>query len=94
MAVTRSRSLSLRVSAVIPYSRPSITKTLESLVNQDFPLYEIILVRDPSIDFVPGGFRVITGRRGDVGYNRELGTRLAKGDLILWADDDAIFPRD
>ena len=94
MAIPRFGSFSLKVSAIVPYSRSSVTKTLKSLLDQSFPLYEIILVRDPSTDFVPEGFRVITGRRGDVGYNRELGTRLARGSLILWADDDAIFPRD
>lgn len=93
MVIIRSGSLPLKVSAVIPYSRSSIVGTLRSLMSQDFPLYEIILVKDPSIDFTPKGFKVLVGRRGDVGYNRELGTRYARGDLILWADDDAIFPK-
>jgi len=97
------KSNNIVISIVIPtYNRRGILeKALLALFNQDYPKdkYEIILVDDGSTDgtkeYVESlkkakNFKYIW--HGNVGRaaNRNIGIRSAKGEIILFLDDDVI----
>lgn len=63
--------------------------------------YELLVIDDGSEDGTPGvlaeldGFRLITlpTNRGS-GYARKIGTRAARGEVVVWTDADMTYPND
>ncbi|MBI4341166.1 MAG: polysaccharide pyruvyl transferase family protein [Candidatus Omnitrophica bacterium] len=69
------------VSVIIPtIDRPTLQQSQEALRAQTRPADEVIVIHD-------------TGRRG-VSWARNEGIRRSRGDLIVFADDDCVPPRD
>ncbi|SCB78019.1 glycosyltransferase family 2 protein [Arthrobacter sp. NIO-1057] len=103
VAVTESKPAGIFVSVIIPVynSMPYLTELLNSLELQDLDksLYEVIAVNDGSTDF--GGeildvyakrnanFTVVHQENsGWPGKPRNVGTSLAKGEYVFYADSD------
>jgi glycosyltransferase involved in cell wall biosynthesis len=96
------------ISVILPtYNRISTIKyTLESLLNQSFRDFEVIIVDDTPNDRVYGflysnGYlnkdNVIyykNSRRSGLPASRNRGVLLARGNLILFIEDDVILDRD
>lgn len=93
----------IQFSVIIPlYNKEnSIEKTLNSVFNQSFSNYEIIIINDGSTDkseekvktFSDERLRVISNENKGVSQARNLGIELAKGTLIAFLDaDDYWFP--
>ena len=90
-------------SVIIPtYNRASfITKTIESVVNQTFRSFEIIVVDDGSTDNTEKLVRLISDTRfryykksnEERAVARNFGTKLATGHYVTFLDsDDLLFP--
>lgn len=95
----------MSVSVVIPTTRPSVRSLIWSL-NQGFVKPdEILVVSNEELAFDepgPGDIPVYRVRfrsteqpygKGDAGLRRNIGATLAKGEIILFQDDDQIAPR-
>lgn len=89
-----------RVSIVIPAYNcaATVAATVESCLAQTHPDVEIIVVNDGSTDAtaqVLAGFgasiRVLDKRNGGVAASRNVGTRAATGEFILWMDHDDLM---
>lgn len=89
----------MNVSVVIPtYNREeTIFRAIESVLNQSYPVYEIIVVDDKSNDrtneIIKGikdsRIRYIENNENKGGaYSRNKGIKEAKGDLIAFQDSD------
>lgn len=97
-----NRTSSISVSAVIPAynSQVSISKCLESVINQTVPVLEIIVVNDGSTDdtvaiinqFIDDHpkfiIKLFTVPNGGPSAARNLGIEKATGDLIAFLDAD------
>ncbi len=88
----------MRFSIVIPAYNSSqyITKALESIKQQDFMDYELIVVCDSCTDNTKEiaesyGARVFEVQFHRDGPTRNLGITVAEGDYILFMDDDDWF---
>ena len=90
----------VKVSVVIPaYNAAAfIERTLESVLAQDFPDLEVIVVDDGSADGTHDivsamGAPVVTvrGPGRDVSLARNAGVRLAKGEYIAFMDHDDLW---
>jgi GT2 family glycosyltransferase/peptidoglycan/xylan/chitin deacetylase (PgdA/CDA1 family) len=92
---------SATASVVVPtYNRRhSLSRTLPPLFSQSFPAerYEIVVVDDGSTDGTSAflgelrpscGLRVVTKANGGLASARNAGVRAARGDLIIFIDDD------
>ena len=93
------------ISLVIPtYNRAGVLKrALDSAMNLDFQDYEIIVVDNGSTDATPvivgdlqdntGGhiFRYVLEPRVGLHNARHAGVWTAKGDILIFTDDDATF---
>jgi glycosyltransferase involved in cell wall biosynthesis len=91
------------VSVVIPsYNRKTfVTKTVNSLLNQDTDDYEIIVIDDGSTDGTDAYFQTFKHPKlsyhkianSERGVARNTGARLAKGDYVNFFDsDDLAYP--
>jgi len=91
----------MKVSVIVPtYNRREVVvRTLKTLFEQDFcpEEYEIIVVIDGSIDGTalalralssPSAFRIIEQENRGLAGARNTGLRAARGDVVLFLDDD------
>lgn len=95
----------IRLSIVIPVydAEDYLSRCLESILDQGFTSYEVILVNDGSTDSSPlicdrysstdSRFRTIHKSNGGVSSARNAGLNLAKGEYVMFVDaDDALLP--
>jgi glycosyltransferase involved in cell wall biosynthesis len=91
----------MRISCVIPVFNCEryLSEALDSVLAQDYPLSEIIVVDDGSTDGTPAilqaradAIRVITQQNLGVSAARNAGIRAASGDAIAFLDSDDIWP--
>jgi peptidoglycan-N-acetylglucosamine deacetylase len=93
--------MNLMISIVIPaYNEEKlISECLESLRKQDFKgAFEVILADNGSTDGTAQiakdrGARVISCTRKGVSYARQAGAEAARGEIIVQADADTIYPQ-
>ena len=81
------------VSAVIPtLGRPSLTRAVQSVLDQTYPVDEILVVADGDISpALPPDDRIMLlskGVRGSAARSRQLGIDAARGTVIALLDDD------
>jgi glycosyltransferase involved in cell wall biosynthesis len=94
-----------RLSIIVPVynAEEYLDRCLESICEQSFTSYEVILVDDGSTDSSPmicdrysatdPRFRTIHKKNGGVSSARNAGLNLAKGEYIMFVDsDDALLP--
>ncbi|HFD31629.1 MAG TPA: glycosyltransferase family 2 protein [Gammaproteobacteria bacterium] len=90
----------IKVSVIIPtYNRSKyIAETLESVFNQSFKNYEIIIINDGSTDdtekiLEPYRDRIIYKKikNQGVAFARNEGMKLARGKYIAYLDDDDLY---
>lgn len=94
-----------RLSIIIPVynAEEYLDRCLESIADQGFASYEVILVDDGSTDSSPlicdrysatdPRFRTIHKENGGVSSARNAGINLAKGEYLMFVDsDDALLP--
>ena len=93
-----------KISVVIPVynSEKTIKNTLESVINQSYLPYEVVLVNDGSTDnsrkiiddfvdsntFKNVNFKLINKSNGGVSTARNTGLKIADGDWIAFLDSD------
>jgi len=89
----------MEVSVVIPTLNEErfISRCLESLLNQTVPPAEIIIVdagsSDRTVELASRYTdKILYSPVANVAYQRELGVAQAKGEFILIADADTVFP--
>ncbi len=93
------------VSIIIPtYNRGDLlTETIQSVINQTYPHWELIIVDDGSTDnsrLIVERFKGISikylsqDHTGKLGQVRNAGLRIAKGDLIAFLDSDDLWRAD
>lgn len=92
------------ISIVIPlYNKAScILKTIQSVINQTYTNFELIVVNDGSTDegvsiassYPDSRIRVINKKNGGVCSARNRGIREAKGDYIAFIDADDLWEKD
>ncbi len=95
----------VRLSIIIPVynAEDYLDRCLESIFEQSFPSYEVILVDDGSTDSsalicdrysaTDPRFRTIHKENGGVSSARNAGINLAKGEYLMFVDsDDALLP--
>lgn len=79
-----------------------IARTLASLLEVDYPRYEILVVDDGSVDrtaevarrFAPRGVQVIQRPNGGKSAALNLGLFFARGDIVVSVDADSLVARD
>lgn len=88
------------VSVVIPaYNEEQyLTKALQSIINQDFQNFELIVVNnnstDKTVEIAEGfGAKVIHESQRGVGFARQAGFLEAKGKIVATTDADTILPQ-
>ena len=89
------------VSAVVPVYNGArfIAHCIETLLAQDYPDVEVIIVDDGSTDGTPELIRppvrlLSTGGRKGAGAARNLGARAAIGEFLFFTDSDVEVPPD
>ncbi len=95
----------VRLSIIIPVynAEEYLDRCLESVFEQSFPSYEVILVDDGSSDSSPlicerysstdPRFKTVHKKNGGVSSARNAGLNLAKGEYVMFVDsDDALLP--
>src|SRR3984893_58060 len=92
-----------RVSAVInTYNRAaSLHNTLQAMLRQNYPNFEVIVVNGPSTDHTLGilkahasGIRVGSCSERNLSISRNVGSEMAEGDFVAFIDDDAVPDED
>jgi glycosyltransferase involved in cell wall biosynthesis len=88
------------ISVVIPAHNEEryLRRTLDALKQQDYHWFEIIVVAngctDCTVEVAKGQCnRLITLSKKSLGVARNLGARLAKGELLLFLDADTVLER-
>ena len=84
------------VSAVIAtIGRPSLTRAVQSALDQTYPVDEIIVVAEADVQVsVPADDRIVLLRSSDGGgpaRSRQLGIDAARGSVIALLDDDDVW---
>ncbi len=84
------------VSAVIAtIGRPSLTHAVQSVLDQTYPVDEIIVVAEPDVQVsVPADDRIVLLKSSDDGgpaRSRQLGIDAARGSVIALLDDDDVW---
>jgi glycosyltransferase involved in cell wall biosynthesis len=83
------------VSAVIAtIGRPSLTQAVRSVLDQTYPVDEIIVVAEPDVQVsVPADDRIVLLRSsgGGAARSRQLGIDAANGSVIALLDDDDLW---
>lgn len=85
---------------IIYNSGQAILDLLESLKKQSFSLFEIIIVNNGKIPAAVGEkvktepVLYIESNRNSLSFGRNIGTAYARGDIIVFLDDDCIAHRD
>jgi cellulose synthase/poly-beta-1,6-N-acetylglucosamine synthase-like glycosyltransferase len=104
--IVMDRSYEPTVSVLVPAhnERDSAAKTVYSLLEQDYPIGEIIVVDDGSHDDTWESLQVFSGdprirlvrnmTRGGKASALQTGMRLATGEIIISVDSDSTFDRD
>lgn len=94
-------STPLFISIIVPVYNGErfLTECVDSLKAQNYGSYEIIIVDDGSTDaspqlVTPPAQLVSTKGRTGAGAARNLGTKQAKGDYLLFTDADVVVPPD
>jgi len=92
------------VSVIVPAHNEAanIAGTVRSLLANDYPLLEVIVVDDGSSDDTAGvverlrlpGVRVIRQRNGGKPAALNTGVGYARGDILIMVDGDTVFERD
>lgn len=89
------KSSGIRFSVIIPTHNAEghIRRTLESIKNQTYKNYEIIVVCDGCTDNTEDIAREYTDKVYNVnyrhtGYTRDIGMEAAQGEYVLFTDDD------
>jgi hypothetical protein len=74
----------------------SLARTLSALEQLDYPAFEVVVVNGPSVDHTEEVLdryrdRIIVGRclERNLSRSRNLGVRLASGEIVAFIDDDA-----
>lgn len=91
----------IKVSVIVPVYNASkyISTSINSLINQNFKDFEIIIINDGSTDdsieiankLLSASdieFQIVNQKNKGVSNARNLGLNIAKGDYILFLDDD------
>lgn len=96
----------VRISVIIPVynAADSIRNTVDELMRQDFPSFEVVLVDDGSTDgsslvcddlaSVYEGVRVIHKPNGGVSSARNVGLDAASGEYVMFLDADDVLKPD
>lgn len=95
----------MKVSIIVPVYNMGkyLRKCMNSLLNQDFSDYEIIIIDDCSIDnsdeiiksYKDKRIMYIRNKKNmGIGYNRNLGITKAKGEYVCFIDPDDYVRRD
>ncbi len=95
----------IKVSIIIPtYNREEVLcQTIDLALKQDYPSYEVIVVdqtkkHSPStekyLEQVKGRIRYFKLDRPNTPTARNLGVREAKGEIVMFLDDDTVFESD
>jgi glycosyltransferase involved in cell wall biosynthesis len=88
------------VSVVIPVynGEKYITECLESVYQQTYPSFEVIIIDDGSTDQsleiinkMPGDKKIISQQNKDVSHARNTGIKNASGQLIAFLDQDDLW---
>lgn len=93
-----------KISVILPAynSQNYIKKAIESVLNQTFEDFELIIVNDGSTDntssiisqFSDERIRIITQENSGPGASRNNALKIAKGDYIMYLDSDDWFCSD
>lgn len=96
--------MSVDVSVVLPVYNGSdyIVETLESILNQDFESYELVVVDDGSTDnsleIIKNSLKnhdikskIIAQKNSGVGNARNVGLENSSGEYVIFVDDDDII---
>jgi len=90
----------MKISAIVPVcnSESTIAKTIESLLNQDYKIDEIIVVDDGSSDKTPEialkyPVKLIRKKRGGEASALNCGIKKASGDYLAIVEADVILPK-
>jgi cellulose synthase/poly-beta-1,6-N-acetylglucosamine synthase-like glycosyltransferase len=95
----------VKISVIVPtYNRRNLLeRTLNSLFQQDYPEYEIIVVNDGSQDgtheylkslAAEGKIKYHRHENSGLAATRKEGLKHALGELIAFTDDDCVVPND
>lgn len=96
------------ISVIIPtYNNASIlSESLLTWTKQTIPIsdYEVLVVDNNSVDNTPGTISDLTSQHTNINYIKEIrpgatnarhaGARVAKGDILVFADDDGLYNPD
>jgi len=95
LARIRSQNLSRMISVIIPAHNEAtyLPETLNALRRQNYPAVEIIVVTNGCTDDTAqvaqkGCHQLIVLSQKSLGVARNLGARMAKGDLLIFLDAD------
>jgi len=101
-----SGDIKLTIGICVKNAEATIGKTIESVINQDFPheLMEIIIVdggsEDRTLEIIrnklksSGVKNKIFYEREGLGYARQIIVDNAQGEYIIWVDSDMMLPKD
>lgn len=87
----------LDISVIIVANRENITKSIKSILKQNFPKdkYELILVSTKNYDeSITQGIKYHIFNRNNPAFLRNMGGKLASGKILAFIDDDATAPKD